>query len=183
MSANDLLGHVVRDHAEIKQLMESVRLSSGPARRQAFERLVRKIVAHETAEQEFVHPLLRGDLAGGTEARLTEEKASETLLAELEDMGPDDPAFEARFEEFRTAVLDHATQEENEEHPRIAAKVNPQRLRQLAVLFDAAQKVAPTHPHPTSPTSALGNFAVGPVVAFMDRGRDLAREARRRLGR
>jgi hypothetical protein len=66
---------------------------------------------------------------------------------------------------------------ETEEHPRIRAAVDAERLRKLAPVYRVAESTAPTRPHPYGPTSALGNLAVGPVVAIMDRARDAIREA------
>src|SRR2546421_149069 len=35
-----------------------------------------------------------------------------------------------------------------------------------------AERVAPTHPHPHGPETALGNLMVGPFVAMVDKVRD-----------
>jgi hypothetical protein len=42
-----------------------------------------------------------------------------------------------------------------------------------------AEALAPTHPHPRGPDSALGNIAVGPMVAVGDRTRDALRNVTR----
>jgi hemerythrin superfamily protein len=140
--------------------------------------LTRKLVAHETAEQEVVHPLLKkaGD-GSGTCARLTAEKEGEKALAELQKKGTEDPQFPALFASLKGDVLRHAEAEESEEHPKIRASVAPERLQSLGNAFKAAQKVAPTRPHPNAPTSAIGNLAVGPIAAVVDRARDAVRRS------
>jgi hemerythrin superfamily protein len=155
---------------------------TGDAKQEAFEALMRKLVVHETAEQEIVHPLLKdaGDDAT-REQRLTEEKSAERMLEELEGMGTADPGFASRFEELKTDVLTHAEMEEAEEHPEIRSSIDAERLRRLAPAFRAAEKAAPTRPHPMSPTSPAGNLAVGPIVGIMDRARDAVRDAMRKM--
>jgi hemerythrin superfamily protein len=178
----DLLDEVLEDHDEIKKLFAKVEASTGDAKRDAFEDLVRKLAVHETAEQEVVHPLLRN--AGGeeiVEKRLTEEKEGEKMLAELLKMGTGDPTFDRTFATLRGAVLEHADHEQEQEHPKIREKVDEERLRKLAKVFRTAELAAPTRPHPLGPTSAAGNLAVGPVVAIMDRARDAVREAMHKL--
>jgi hypothetical protein len=77
---------------------------------------------------------------------------------------------------MRLDVLAHAEREELEEHPRIRATVEAASLEVLAPAFRAAEATAPTRPHPSSPTSPIGNLAVGPVVAVVDRARDTIRD-------
>jgi hemerythrin superfamily protein len=179
---DDLVAAVLADHAEIKELFSQVdRASGSDARRDAFERLVRKLAVHETAEEEVVHPLL-GQAPGGdavAEARVEEESRSKDLLSELEKRGVDDPEFDTRFAQLRTEVLAHAEQEEREEHPKLEQVVGPDRLQQLAGIYRAAESMAPTHPHPKGPDSAVGNMVVGPFAAVADRARDAVRNAMR----
>lgn len=176
----NLLERVRADHLEIKTLMTDVGVASeGTPRQEAFERLVRKVAVHETAEEEIVHPLTRRAPAGNAiaEQRLQEEAKGKAALAALEKMGTFDPRFDAEFQSFRREVLDHAEHEEMVEHPVIQQKIAPERLQQLGSAFAAAETVAPTHPHPHGPESAVANIVVGPLVAIIDRVRDAVRAA------
>jgi uncharacterized membrane protein/hemerythrin superfamily protein len=178
----DVIDEVLKDHDEIKTLFAEVESGTGDEKREHFEALVRKLAVHETAEQEIVHPLLRqADNGNVRDERLSEEKEAERELTELQRMGPEDPSFEMRLKKLQADVLEHAAAEESDEHPRIRASVDAERLRKLAVAFRAAEAAAPTRPHPNSPTSAIGNVAVGPIVAVMDRARDGIRSVMRKL--
>lgn len=181
-SSEDLIATVRGDHLEIKNLFAHV--ASAPsidAKREAFERLVRKLAVHETAEEEIVHPLLQQAPGGESvaEARINEESNSKELLSELEKMGVDDPEFEPRFAHFRNEVLAHAEREEREEHPKVEQTIDKDKLRQLAGAFRAAESMAPTRPHPKGPDRALGNMIVGPFAAVADRARDAIRNAKK----
>ena len=181
---DDLIAAVLRDHAEIKQrFAEVMEATDREAKEEAFRRLARKIVVHETAEQELVHPLARAKGAGTiVDERLREESKGESALSDLEKMGVDDPNFDAKFREFQKEVLEHAESEEKNEHPRIDEAVSSHRLQQMATPFRAAEAAAPTHPHPHGPTSATGNLVAGPALALMDRVRDAVREAMNKIG-
>lgn len=180
---DDVIAAVQADHAEIKELFSQVVSAPGvDARRDGFERLVRKLAVHETAEEEVVHPLLYQAPGGEAvaEARVEEESKGKNLLSELEKMGVDDPGFDAGFAQLRTEVLAHAEREEHEEHPMLEQAVDRDKLQQLAGVFRAAESMAPTHPHPKGPDTALGNMVVGPFAAVADRARDAIRAAAKR---
>lgn len=180
---DNLIAAVLADHAEIEDRFSQVQSASGmEAKQHAFEGLVRKLAVHETAEEEIVHPLLYRAPGGEVvaEARVDEESKSKDLLSELEKVGVDDPQFDARFAQLRSEVLAHAEREEREEHPKLEQAIDGDQLQQLAKVFRAAESIAPTHPHPKGPDTALGNMIVGPFAAVADRARDAIREARRR---
>lgn len=52
-------------------------------------------------------------------------------------------------------------------------------LERMGSAARLAESFAPTHPHPHGPDSALGNIAVGPMVAVIDRTRDALRNLTR----
>ena len=174
----DVLDEVVKDHREIQALFGRVKSTTGNKKRDAFQDLAKKLVSHETAEQEIVHPL--SEAAGATavkEHRLAEEKEAEQLLASLVGLEVGSPEFDDLFQRLESDVLTHARSEESEEHPRIRGDVSADDLRGLAGAFKAAEAIAPTRPHPRGPTSAAGNLVMGPIVSVVDRTRDAIRDA------
>jgi hypothetical protein len=115
LAVNDVLDELIRQHGEIRDLFIETLRATGTERAQAFARLVRLLAVHETVEQEILHPLARRTFPGGAgiiEDRLAEEHAAEAMLAELDAMEPDDPAFEPLLEKLRTDALTHARAEE-----------------------------------------------------------------------
>lgn len=179
MPENNVIDLLLRQHQEIRRLFGEVQNATGETRVAAFDRPRRLLAVHETAEEEVVHPYARRTLEGGGEiidARLTEENEAKTMLAELEDIGPDGPEFGQKLAELRTAVLDHAEHEEKDEFPYIAKEATEQQLKGMAAAVKAAAAMAPTHPHPgvESPTA---NLLTGPFAGMMDRTRDVVRKA------
>jgi hemerythrin superfamily protein len=169
-------------HDDIRQLFQAVAESSGEARREAFEPLVRLLAVHETAEEMVVYPTLHNDGEDAkrvADARIEEEDEAKKMLAELEKLEPDSAEFDAKFIAFRTAVEEHAASEEREVFPLLERITDAEELDRMASALELAEGVAPTHAHKTAPTSALGNMLVGPFVAMVDRTRDAIRDATR----
>jgi hemerythrin superfamily protein len=176
---SDVVMLLMAQHSQIRDLFAEVKHARGQDKRDAFERLVRLLAAHETAEAEVVHPLSRrapgGD--GVVEDRLSEEREAKEKLQRLERISPDWDGFDPLLDELRHEVLEHARAEERYEFMQLRHQAGPERLSALATMVRAAE-AAPTHPHP-GVESATANLAVSPVVVVADRIRDATREASR----
>lgn len=177
--SRDLIGEVRADHEEIKGLLADVEAAADDAKIAAFQHLVRKLAVHETAEEMIVHPLARP--AEGqvdvVEARIEEEEAAKKALASMESMDVNSSEFASAFQKLKADVTAHAEREEQLEHPRIIERTEREKLLSLAALYRTAEVTAPTHPHPSGPSSATGNMLVGPVMSIIDRTRDAIRGA------
>lgn len=179
MDENDVVDLLLRQHALVKELFAEVEGAPPDARGEPFQRLVRLLAVHETAEEQIVHPYVRRKLADGDEVvdeRLAEENAAKDMLTEMEKAGVDDPGFMANLGLLRASVLEHATAEERDEFPRLRAETSEAERRAMAVGVKAAEALAPTHPHPGVET-ATENLLAGPLLAMKDRTRDVIRKA------
>jgi len=177
----DAVDVLLAQHERIKELFRQVTSASGAQKRELFEDLVRLLAVHEAAEEELIHPLSRRDNAAGdavVQARLDEEQQAKRDLANLYDVGTDDPAFDTALRQLRDAVIAHAEHEEHEEFPALRRALSAEQLTRLAGMVRTAEQMAPTRPHPHSPSSATGNLIVGPPIAVFDRIRDAIRDAR-----
>lgn len=178
MGELDVIDLLQRQHALIRDLFEEVERTSGDERRDAFQRLVRLLAVHETAEEEIVHPYARRTLPGGVEVvdeRLAEEREAKELLQQMDQAGMEDPDFMTNLERLRTAVLAHARAEERYEFLQLRAHTTEAERRSMAAGVKAAEAMAPTHPHP-GVESATKNVLVGTPMAMFDRVRDVVRK-------
>jgi hemerythrin superfamily protein len=176
----DVVDLLVHQHSQIRDLFDEVENTLGDERKAAFERLVRLMAVHETAEEEIIHPFARRTLAGGEEIvddRLEEERTAKERLARLENMDPDTPQFLTELDRLRIAVLTHARAEERYEFGRLRGALSDAQRRALAAAVEIAEAIAPTHPHP-GVESGIKNLLAGPVAAVADRVRDMIRAAR-----
>jgi hemerythrin superfamily protein len=176
-AGGDVIDLLIGQHHMIRDLFSEVANSTGPVRRTAFERLVRLLAVHETAEEQLVHPLARMSGQGSGDvvaARLAEEHEAKETLQELERLGPDAPGFDTVFAQFHGKVLAHASHEEADEFPRLRESVPAAQLHALVPMVKAAEAVAPTHPHPGVESATANNLA-GPALSLFDRTKDLVR--------
>ncbi|GGZ12884.1 hemerythrin domain-containing protein [Streptomyces poonensis] len=176
---DDVVGLLMRQHGDIRNLFDEVERSTGDARRDAFHRLVRLLAVHETAEEEVVHPVARRAFPGGEEIvadRLAEEHGAKEALSVLDGMDTDDPRFLPLLLDLRGDVQRHARAEERYEFTHLRRSADPARLSAMAKGVKAAEAMAPTRPHPGA-ESAAANVALGPVAALVDRTKDAVRKA------
>ncbi|MEV5147526.1 hemerythrin domain-containing protein [Streptomyces sp. NPDC052727] len=175
----DVVGLLMRQHGDIRNLFDEVEATTGEERRDAYRRLVRLLAVHETAEEEVVHPFVRRAVEGGEQIvrdRLAEEKSAKETLAAMDEMDTDDPQFLPRLMKLRTDVQEHARAEERYEFAHIRRSTDVTNLAAMAKAVKAAEAIAPTRPHP-GVESAAANVALGPVAALMDRTKDAVRKA------
>lgn len=170
----DAVAFLEAQHAEIRALFNQIEQAGADDKADVFQCLVRLLAAHETAEEELVHPAVRRAQGGVpiVETRLEEEATAKEALAHLEEIGVDDPSFAEELASFRRDVDRHAANEESQEFPLLRTVSDDAALAAMTGQLRLAQEVAPTHPHPHGPESAVGNLVVGPCAAIADRVRD-----------
>ncbi|MFH0241546.1 hemerythrin domain-containing protein [Streptomyces sp. HK10] len=189
VAEEDVVALLTRRHDEIRELFDAVENAaagddSGGGCRAAFRRLVRLLTAHETAEEEIVHPYARGAVEGGEEivaARLAEERRTGRALLRLESVdcaGPGRAAFLREFAALREEAEAHARAEERYEFLPLAAGSDPEWRRAMARAVLAAESVAPARPYPAAVPGGEDS-AEGPFAAVVDRARDALRREER----
>jgi hypothetical protein len=179
----DVVDLLVAQHAEMKQLFADLRGGRGERKRELFQDLVRLLAVHESAEEELIHPLARREIESGgamVDRRLAEEREAKRALADLYEMGVQHPEFDDHLYALGMAVIEHATHEEREEFPYLRRNLEASELQMLANAVRAAEALAPTRPHPSTPPSATANLLLGPPLAVFDRIRDALRDVRER---
>jgi hemerythrin superfamily protein len=174
-SSDDVVAYLKEQHAAIKALfIETLDAKDAESQQAAFTRLRTLLAVHETAEEMMVHPRVRRKIDGGAEivaARLSEEHDAKVALGELEKIPCGTAEFSKGLIHLQAAVVEHAEREETEEFNLIAEQLDVDELAKLATAVQAAERIAPTHPH-AGVESALVNFAVGPFASLIDRARD-----------
>ncbi|HTJ71774.1 MAG TPA: hemerythrin domain-containing protein [Actinospica sp.] len=169
-------------HVRTRDLLSEVAGSSGVARQQAFDALRELLAAHEAAEEVVLRPTARR-LAYHeiTVARDGEERRIAAMLAALEKLDVDGPAFAETFGTMGEAILMHTWYEEAEEFPAVKARLTLREQQRMGTWTQRAFALAPTHPHPAVAGSPVAQWTVGPFTALMDRARDGFTRAREAL--
>ena len=171
--ASDVIEFLLNQHQQVKGLMADVLASTGEERQRYFDTVREMLARHETAEEMIVRPLTKKAPGGDqiAQGRMDEENEAKEVLADLEKMDVDTPAFTAKFGEFRDSVLEHAEHEETQEFPLLRQTCDPEALVKARDRVKRAEEMAPTHPHPSAKTTAA-NYVAGPFAAMLDRARD-----------
>ncbi len=174
--AGDVVDFLLQQHQQIKALLGDVLHNTGEDRQRHFDAARELLARHETAEEMIVRPLTRKAPDGRTVAdgRMAEENEAKKVLADLEKRDVNSPEFEQQFTAFRQSVIDHAAAEEREEFPLLRANTDAEALTKARDRLQLAEKLAPTHPHPSAKTTAM-NYVAGPFAAMLDRARDALR--------
>ncbi len=176
----DVIRILLEQHARVHDCFETIETTTGTERARAFDELRVLLAVHETAEEEVLRPVTSRVVGQGiTDARNHEEEEANKVLSRLEELEPDSTDFEALIREFKRSVTEHADEEESVEFSRVLDAVDEDERQKLGKRLRTAERLAPTHPHPSTAGSGAGTqMAVGPFVAMVDRVRDaLARDS------
>jgi hemerythrin superfamily protein len=139
----DLLAILYTQHAQVTDVMDQIKASSGQIRKTLFEQLTTMLKAHESAEESVVRLVTR-ETAGEdvAEARNAEEDEANEVIASLSRLDVDSADFDSQFADFKQAVSDHAEAEEKQEFPTIEAGRTADERRELGAQFVAAFQAA-----------------------------------------
>lgn len=172
-NADDVVAFLTAQHQQVRTLLDEVLATTGAERQRCFDEVRELLARHETAEEMIVRPLTRKAPDGRdvAAARMAEENEAKEVLAKLEKMEVDSAEFTTTFTEFRKSVLAHADAEETQEFPLLRANTDEKALRKARSAVAIAEKMAPTHPHPSAKTTTM-NYVAGPFAAMLDRARD-----------
>src|SRR3954451_12554814 len=169
----DVVRNLLEQHARIRELFADVSSAEGEHKAQAFDELRALLAVHETAEEMVLRPV--SSSAAGKEiadARNQEEAEANKVLAELEKMDVTTAEFDRLLAEFELSVVAHAENEETQEFSRVLAECDADKRRSMGSQVLAAEKIAPTHPHPTAAGKPMAQWTVGPFASIVDRTRD-----------
>jgi hemerythrin superfamily protein len=180
----DIVTLLLADHEQIQHRLDSFRIARGSADPAVLKSLIAFLVAHETAEELIVYPVLRVRSSGGNaiaEDRLREQGEATHLLRDIEKTPFGQADFWYLVEHLCGAVLHHAQAEEQSFFRILSASLKPGERQEMARHYRRVMRTSPTHPHPFLPHSQPLEAVVGPAVAVVDRARD--RLSARRDGR
>jgi hemerythrin superfamily protein len=172
----DVVDELTADHREATALLDEILTASDPqTRRDMADTVITELVRHSVAEEMYVYPVIEETFPDGKQTvqhDIEEHKELERTMKALESLDATDPQFEQLVRQLREQLHHHATDEEDEQFPRLRTYVPREKLVQMREQVDAAKKLAPTRPHPNSPNNEVFHKLVGPGVGLMDRVRD-----------
>jgi hemerythrin-like domain-containing protein len=131
---------------------------------------------HEAIEQQLFWPAVRDALDDGDELAdeaIAQEDAGKKLLQRLDDGEPGQSDYHDALADFVKAGREHIAYEQDVVWPRFAAAVSVSDLEQLGDKLEQAKSIAPTRPHPDTPSNAPVQATMGVAAAMADKVRDV----------
>jgi hemerythrin superfamily protein len=170
----DVVGVLLTQHARIRDLFGTIRDTRGERRKEAFDELRALLAVHEVAEELVLRPTSK-KVTGEqqVQARNHEEAEAAEVLKRLESMDVDGPEFDSAIADFERSVGEHADSEEQEEFPAILRECSQEHRRTMGDRLRKAERMAPTHPHPTAAGKPAALALTGPFAAMTDKVRDM----------
>jgi uncharacterized protein YejL (UPF0352 family) len=165
----DVLTVLGRDHNQVKYLVEQLEAIPGVTkggseqhqqRRVSIVDMIRiRLARHETAEEEYFWPTVR---------EAVPEEHGKDLLQELDGLRGDDEHFDELVEELISVLGKHVAFEDYV-FLKVRDAIAEDRLAELGRQVMAAERSAPTRPHPNAPA---GSRIAAATAAPLDKARD-----------
>lgn len=148
------------DHARVKRLFLRANQSSEDVTL-ALD-VCDELTIHATIEEELVYPALReldAELADHSEE---EHEEAKELIAEIEDLDPDDPAVRQLMVQLKKSVMKHVEEEETKVFPLLERGYPDQLLEMGSQAFAMRQELLGARPPRRSPAKpATANLGWG----------------------
>ena len=173
------------DHEAVKRILHA--LESSPdnstgateivlaGRKTVAERLIIESSAHETAEEQYLWPIVRDRLPDGNDLAdqgIEQETVAKQMLNELGKLGGPEHEFDALIDTFILACRAHFEFEETRVWPGLRKVLSPDESQELGKKITKAKDRGPTRAHPRTPPTPAVLATLGPAVAVVDRLRD-----------
>jgi hemerythrin superfamily protein len=175
----DAIDLLMSDHRMVDSLfMEYEALDDGGAerKRQLVDEIIHELSVHAAIEEQVLYPFLRGEIQGGEELAeegIQEHQEVKELLADLEQLDPQDTTFDQKVGQLIVDVRHHVEEEETTFFPRLQEAASADEIVRLGNRMEMAKKFAPTRPHPQAPNTPPGNVIAGAAAAVTDKARDM----------
>ncbi|MER6179657.1 hemerythrin domain-containing protein [Streptomyces sp. NPDC001652] len=134
-----------------------------------------ELVRHSVAEEAYLYPAVREHVPGGdalADQEIEDHARAEQLMKDLEGCEAGDPEFDRLMTALMTEIRSHVADEEQNLFPKLHASCPPDALDALGDRVRQAKKVAPTRPHPSTPSTPPANKLLAPGIGMVDRLRD-----------
>ncbi len=134
MDAIDLL---MIQHEEAKALFKKIERAEDDEKQDLFERVADALAVHATIEEKQFYPATRNARTEEMLQEAVEEHlAARRLIADLLEMTPDDPQFDAKIAVLKEQVEHHIEEEEQELFPEVRRMFKADELEDLGVAME-----------------------------------------------
>ena len=121
------------DHRRVEALFARIQATDNGEREELVRQLLLALKVHMELEENHVYPLLGREVdADLAEEAEVEHQLARDGLAQLEELTPEEPGFDAALTMVIAGIEHHVAEEESEAFPRLASQLGADRLTELA---------------------------------------------------
>lgn len=178
----DAITLLKNDHAEVEKLFKSYE-GLGERAYKSKEKLAGRIISalsvHAAIEEQVFYPAVRNEVEDTNSdvlESIEEHHIVKWVLQEIKDTDPRDERFDAKITVLIENVRHHVKEEEKDMFPRVRKALGRSRLNEIGEALEASRKLAPTDPHPRSPSTPPGNLVAAPLAKVLDTAKDRAKD-------
>jgi iron-sulfur cluster repair protein YtfE (RIC family) len=143
-------------------------------KRKLVEGMISELSQHAAIEEQWFYPAARQHVPSTKDdvlESLEEHHIVKWVLSELSGMDAKDERFEAKVTVLMENVRHHVREEEHDLFPEVRKGMGRAALLELGDRLRGAKRLAPSRPHPRSPSVPPANLVAGTVAGVVDRAR------------
>jgi len=175
ITGRNVVDVIAEQHRTLLRLCDRL-TGDGADRRKVAEVVVAALSRHLSAEEQYLYPAVRRVVPDGdrlADRELAEDHDLLVTLRGLDGVRPDDPSFDTLAGDVVAAVRRHVEADAAELLPLLTQMAPVEDLIRIGNRVELAEEAAPTRPHPGTPSRPPWNKIVDPMVAMIDKARDV----------
>ena len=134
MNAIDLLK---KQHVEARKLFKEIEKAGPEEKEQLFDDLADALAVHAAIEEQHFYPATKDARTEELLQEAVEEHLSaKRIIADLLEMEPDDPQFDAKIKVLQEQIEHHVEEEETELFPKVQKLHSKEEMEDLGVLME-----------------------------------------------
>ena len=163
------------DHAEVEKMFKAYEKLGEKAyktKEKTVAGIIKALSVHAGIEEQVFYPAVRKELPDANSdvlEAIEEHHIVKWVLNELENLSPDAENYDAKVTVLIENVRHHVKEEEGELFPAVRKALGRKHLGEIGDALESAKKLAPTSPHPRSPSTPPGNLVAAPVAKAVDK--------------
>jgi len=178
----DAIALLKNDHADVEKLFQAYEALGERAykgKEKAAQRIIAALSVHAEIEEQVFYPTVRAEVEGTKDdvlESIEEHHVAKWVLQEISDLDPRDERYDAKVTVLIENVRHHVKEEEKDLFPKVRKALSRSRLNEIGEALEASRKLAPTSPHPRSPSTPPGNIVAAPLAKVMDSAKGKAKD-------
>jgi len=124
-------------HQEVNALFKKIEKAEEDEKQDLFDQLADALAVHTAIEEKHFYPATRNARTEELLQEAVEEHLSaKRVIADLLEMSPEDPQFEAKVSLLKEQIEHHVEEEENELFPKVRETLKKEELEDLGVVME-----------------------------------------------